>query len=97
MNPLTDLIPAAARKYVYGVVALAALVFSIYQASEGDWGVFVGSLLAALVNALALSNTFSPESDVAVAVATGEVDAPIEDQVVGVENEDTLDGHVPQI
>lgn len=71
-NPLTDLIPAAVRKYVYGIVALAALAFSVWQASDGDWGVFAGGIISALVNALALSNTFSPESDVAVDRATND-------------------------
>lgn len=65
-NPLTELIPAKARKYVYGIVFLAAIVFSLYQASEGDWEIFVGGLITALVNALALSNTVSPESDQAL-------------------------------
>lgn len=69
-NPLTDLIPAAARKYVYGIVALAAVVFSVWQASDGNWTTFIGGIISALVNALALSNTFSPESDVAVERAT---------------------------
>lgn len=71
-NPLTDLIPAKARKYVYGTVLLAALVFGAWQASEGNIETFIGSLIAALVNGLALSNTFSPESDIAVDVATGD-------------------------
>jgi hypothetical protein len=59
-NPLTELIPAQYRRYVYGLAALAALVLSGWQASEGDWNAFVGGLLAALVPALAASNT-SPE------------------------------------
>lgn len=67
-NPLTELIPAKARKYVYGVAALLALVYSIFQASEGDWKVFVGSLFATLVPLLAASNTVAPESDVALDV-----------------------------
>lgn len=71
-NPLTDLIPAKARKYVYGVVLLAALVFGAWQASEGNIEVFVGSVITALVNALALSNTFSPQSDQAVDAALAE-------------------------
>lgn len=60
-NPLTELIPAKARKYVYGIVLLAALVFSAWQASQGDIEAFVGGLIAALVNGLALSNTPTPE------------------------------------
>lgn len=68
-NPLTDLIPAKARKYVYGLVALAALVFGAWQAADGNVEVFVGALITALTGALALSNTSSnagetPEADV---------------------------------
>lgn len=65
-NPLTELIPAKARKYVYGVAALLALVYSIYQASDGDWKQFVAGLFATLVPMLAASNTVSPESDEAL-------------------------------
>ena len=57
MNPLVDLIPARARKYVYGIILLSALVFGAWQASEGNITVFIGSVIAALVNALALSHT----------------------------------------
>lgn len=56
-NPLTELIPPTARKYVYGLAVLAALVLATWQASQGDWAVFTGALLAALVPALAASNT----------------------------------------
>lgn len=56
-NPLTDVIPAKARKYVYAVIALASLVFGVWQASDGDWKAFVGGLIVALVNATAASNT----------------------------------------
>lgn len=62
MNPLTDLIPAQARKYVYGVLALVALVFAAWQAADGDWATFAGGLITALVNALAASNVSSPDS-----------------------------------
>lgn len=65
-NPLTELIPARARKYVYGIAALLALVYGIFQASDGDWRQFVGALLATLVPLLAASNTVSPESDEAL-------------------------------
>lgn len=55
-NPLTDLIPATARKYVYGLVVLAALVFGAWQVAGGDIETFVGALITALVSGLALSN-----------------------------------------
>lgn len=60
-NPLTDLIPPQYRRYVYGLAVLAALIFSGWQAAEGDWTVFVAGLLATLVPALAASNTPAPE------------------------------------
>lgn len=56
-NPLTDVIPAAARKYVYAVLALAAIVWSCYQAADGDWVQLVGGLIVALTGATAASNT----------------------------------------
>jgi hypothetical protein len=57
MNPLYNALPATARKYLYAVLFVAALVFSLYQASQGDWLLFVGSLLTALTGLLASSNT----------------------------------------
>ena len=56
-NPLTDIIPARARKYFYAAAFLVVLVYGAWQASEGDWGTFVGALIAALVPGLAASNT----------------------------------------
>lgn len=56
-NPLIDVLPAAARKYFYAVLALAAIVFACYQASDGDWAMFVGGLIVALTGATASSNT----------------------------------------
>lgn len=60
-NPLTDLIPGTARKYVYGTVLLAALVFGAWQAANGDIETFVGALITALASGLALSNVQSVE------------------------------------
>lgn len=56
-NPLTDLIPARARKYVYALAALALVVYAAWQASGGDWRAFAASLAVALVPGLAASNT----------------------------------------
>jgi len=56
-NPLTDVIPTKARKYVYAGAFLVATGFSVYQATEGNWAEFVASLTAALVPATAYSNT----------------------------------------
>lgn len=57
MNLLQDVIPASARKYVYAAVTLAALVWGVYEASDGDWKKFVGGLVVALTTATAASNT----------------------------------------
>ena len=54
---LTDVIPPKARKYVYAVVALLALVYGAWQANDGNWGAAMASLLASVVNALAHGNT----------------------------------------
>lgn len=56
-NPLTDLIPPKYRRYVYAVVALAALVYGAYEASNGDIRQTVIAVLGALVSSLAHSNT----------------------------------------
>lgn len=69
-NPLTDLIPVRARRYVYGLAFLAALVFSIWQASEGDWAKFVAGLCTSLIPLLAVSNT--PETPVAEVYDVGD-------------------------
>lgn len=61
----TDIIPPKWRKYVYATVALAALVFGAWQASDGNWTEAVAALLAALVNGMAHGNTNPepPEAD----------------------------------
>lgn len=56
MNPLTDVIPAKARKYVYAALTLAALLSSVYQATDGDWKTFAVNLVAALTTATAAAN-----------------------------------------
>ena len=57
MNPLTDVLPARVRQIAYAVLFVAALVFAGYQASDGDWGVFAGSLVTSLLGLLAATNT----------------------------------------
>jgi TRAP-type C4-dicarboxylate transport system permease small subunit len=59
MNVLTDILPPQVRKYVYAIVALAALVWGAYEASGGDWKRFVGGLIVSLTSATAASNTVS--------------------------------------
>lgn len=59
-NPLTDVLPPVARKILYAVVFVLALLFGLWQASKGNWEEFIGSTLVALVNLLAASNTPAP-------------------------------------
>lgn len=56
-NPLTELIPAQYRRYVYLVAAAALLVYGLYEASGGDIRTFVVALVSSLVSGLAASNT----------------------------------------
>ena len=60
-NPLTDVLRPEWRKTIYAVVFVLALLFSLWQAAQGNWVEFTGSLLGALVNLLAASNTPAPE------------------------------------
>lgn len=57
MNVLHDIIPRKARKYVYAAVAAIALVWSLFEASNGDWKQFTGGLIGALVSIMAAGNT----------------------------------------
>ena len=57
MNPLSDILPPKVRKYVYAILSLAALVWGVWQVSNGDVAQFIGGLTVALVNATAASNT----------------------------------------
>ena len=56
-NPLYEVIPAGARKYVYAILSLAVLVLGVVQAFDGDWVKAAGALVAALISATAASNT----------------------------------------
>ena len=56
-NPLTDVIPAKARKYVYAGAFVVASGFAVYQATEGNLVEFFAGLVAALVPGTAYSNT----------------------------------------
>ena len=55
-NPLT-LIPAQYRQYAYALLALAALVITVWQASDGNWRTALVSLVVALSHTTAASNT----------------------------------------
>lgn len=72
-NPLNDIVPAKYRKQVYALIALAAIVFGAWQASEGNIELFIGSLIVALSHATAASNT----SDPAPAEADEDVEEPV--------------------
>jgi hypothetical protein len=56
-NPLYEVIPAGARKYVYALLTVVALVVAGVQAYGGDWVAFAAYLVAALTGATAASNT----------------------------------------
>lgn len=56
-NPLADVLPYQVRRFAYAILFVAALVFGLYQASEGDWALFVGSVLTSLVGLLAAGNS----------------------------------------
>ena len=58
-NPLTNVLPKKVRRYAYALLFVAALVFAAYQASDGDWLVFTGAVITALLGATAASNTDS--------------------------------------
>ena len=57
---LRDLLPAKVRLWIYLVLAVAALVFTVWQATEGDVVEFIGGLVTALSGALAAGNTTLP-------------------------------------
>lgn len=75
-NPLTELIPAQYRKYVYLVAAAALFVYGIWQISAGDAKAFVVALASALVSGLAASNTSGSNGSTPEVLegAEGEVD-----------------------
>lgn len=67
-NPLTNLLPAAVRRDVYAVVAVASAAFSIWQATGGNWVAFAAGLVGSLTSALAHGNVPVPSGVVAAAV-----------------------------
>lgn len=54
---LTDIIPAKARRYVYALLALAALGVTCWQAADHDWIVAAGAFVVAVSHSVAASNT----------------------------------------
>ena len=56
MNPLA-LVPLKAREYVYPALGLLALIWSAYEASNGNIAEAIGAVVIALGNGVAASNT----------------------------------------
>lgn len=57
MGILFDVIPVKYRRLTYLLATLALFVYGLWEASNGDWRTFAGSLLTALVTALAAGNS----------------------------------------
>lgn len=61
-NPLTNVLTPKARGVLYAILAVLAVVFAAYQASDGDWIEFVGGVITALLGLTAASNaSWTPE------------------------------------
>lgn len=56
-NPLTDVLPAKARKVLYAILFVSAIGFATWQAAGGDWLQFAAGFVTALFGAVAASNT----------------------------------------
>ncbi|WP_062077656.1 hypothetical protein [Demequina globuliformis] len=57
MKYLHDILPARVRWHVYGTITLALAVWSIWEASQGDWGQFAIAIASATATAMAQGNT----------------------------------------
>jgi len=55
-NPLVNLMTPKIRAWCYAILFLASLVFSLFQAADGDWLLFVGSLLTSFLGLVATAN-----------------------------------------
>jgi len=55
-NPLTDVLPAKVRKYVYAVCFVVLLGFTAWQAAEGNVAEALIGFLGSLASATAGSN-----------------------------------------
>lgn len=64
MNFLVDIIPPKARRYVYGGLSLAALVYAAWEAAHHNWQVMLASLIGSGVTALAHANVAPEDADV---------------------------------
>lgn len=59
-DTLTELLPRKVRLWLYVIASLTSVGVAAWNAANGDWNVFIGSVAAALVTALAARNTPSP-------------------------------------
>ena len=77
-NPLRDVIPEGARKYLYAIGFVALLVYAAVQAADGDIGMALASVVTSLLPLLAASNVGSntPPPPVAPDEAV-ELDTPL--------------------
>lgn len=62
-NALNELLPRKARLGLYVVVTVGALGVAAWQAAEGNWLVFAGSLFGSLTTLLAAGNTPGPDEE----------------------------------
>ena len=96
-NPLSllaDVIPAAARKYVYALAAAALFVYSLWEVAGGDLRTFFVSLGSALVAALAAANTpASPAEVTEAAVELVEEDLEVVAEAIDEDGGVRRDGH----
>lgn len=53
----TDLIPAKYRNAVYELLAFAAIVVGVWQATDGNWKAAIPALVVALSHIMAADNT----------------------------------------
>lgn len=60
-NPLTDVLPATVRKYVYAALFLTAVVLGVWQATDGNVVETILGVLAALGFGTATANTKPPQ------------------------------------
>jgi hypothetical protein len=63
MKWLIDIIPAGARRHVYGALSLGAFAYTVWQASDGNWRQALASFIGSAVTALAHANTKAPEDE----------------------------------
>ena len=55
-DALTELLPRTARLWIYVLTGLTLLVFSAYEASQGNWVMFVVTLAGSIQSNIALAN-----------------------------------------